>query len=72
MPCYAYNLYREAPDQMRSRLVRNSDLHKSWEVEYPVKEIRLLLDPHGLEAQSTQQANQSPYRLAAYIASSLW
>jgi len=43
------------PVQKRSRLVRNY-----WEVEYLVKEIRLLLDPNGLEAQSPQQADQSP------------
>ena len=33
------------PVQKRSRLVRNSDLHRAWEVEYLVKEIRLQLEP---------------------------
>jgi len=42
------------PAQKRSRLVRNY-----WELEYLVKEVRLLIDPAAL-SQLSQEADLSP------------
>ena len=56
------HVYCEAPVQKQSRLVRNSALHKSWEVEYLVKEIRLLLDPDALHPAVHDPIKQQPHQ----------
>lgn len=51
------------PVQKRSRLMRNSALYKSGEVEYLVKEIRLLLGPVGLESNGLEPEQLAPTML---------